>query len=102
MGGTKLEGAQIEKYLGEIVDQNLSGSSQCALVVKKNANRMLGYIAKSINLRKLYYIDLKCPSNIFLINIFFKKWLILIPTAFGIMFWCKTKLLKSILTFTAW
>ena len=33
---------------------------------------------------------------------FYKKWLILIPTAFRIMFWCKTKLLKSILTFTAW
>ena len=48
-------------------------------------------------------IDLKCPSNIFRINIFFyKKWLILIPTAFGIMFWYKTKLLKSILTLTAW
>ena len=46
-------------------------------------------------------IDLKCPSKIFLINIFYKKWLILIPKAFGIMFWCKTKLLKSILTFIA-
>ena len=42
-------------------------------------------------------VPLKYISNLF----FYKKWLILIPTAFGIMFWCKTKLLKSILTFTA-
>ena len=41
-------------------------------------------------------IDLKCPSNIFRMNIFLQK------TAFGIMFWCKMKLLKSILIFTAW
>lgn len=47
MGGTKLECAQVEKDLGVIVDQSLSSSSQCAAAVKK-ANRMLGYIAKSI------------------------------------------------------
>ena len=40
MGGTKLERAQVEKDLGVIVDQNLSGSSQCVAAVKK-VNRML-------------------------------------------------------------
>ena len=44
-------------------------------------------------------VPLKYISNQYF---FYKKWLILISTAFGIMFWCKTKLLKSILTFTAW
>uniref|UniRef100_A0A0E9XH61 Uncharacterized protein n=1 Tax=Anguilla anguilla TaxID=7936 RepID=A0A0E9XH61_ANGAN len=48
MGGTKLECAQVEKDLGVIVDQSLSGSCQCAVAVKKKANRMLGYIARSI------------------------------------------------------
>ena len=47
MGGTKLEVAQVEKDLGVIVDQSFSGSSQCAVAVKK-ANRMLRYIARSI------------------------------------------------------
>ena len=47
MGGTKLESAQVEKDLSVIVDLSLSGSSQCAVAVKK-ANRMLGYIASSI------------------------------------------------------
>ena len=35
MGGTKLESAQVEKDLGVIVDQSLSGSSQCVVAVKK-------------------------------------------------------------------
>ena len=47
MGGTKLESAQIEKYLGVIIHQSLPGSSQCAVAVKK-VNRILGYIARSI------------------------------------------------------
>ena len=47
MGGIKLECAQVEKDLGVMVDENLSGSRQCAVAVKK-ANRMLGYIARSI------------------------------------------------------
>lgn len=47
MGGLKLECAPHEKDLGVIVDQTLTGSSHCAVAVKK-ANRMLGYIAKSI------------------------------------------------------
>ena len=33
--------------MGVIVDQSLSGSSQCAVAVKK-VNRMLGYITRSI------------------------------------------------------
>ena len=47
MGGIKLECAQVEKDLGVMVDENLSGSRQCAIAVQK-ANRMLGYIARSI------------------------------------------------------
>ena len=39
MGGTKLERAQVEKDFRVIVDQSLSGSSQCVVTVKK-ANRM--------------------------------------------------------------
>lgn len=35
MGGTKLECAHVEKDLGVIVDQSLSGSCQCAVAVKK-------------------------------------------------------------------
>ena len=35
MGGTKLESVQVEKDLRVIVDQSLSGSSQCAVAVKK-------------------------------------------------------------------
>ena len=35
MGGTKLESAQLEKDLGLIVDQSLSGSSQWSVAVKK-------------------------------------------------------------------
>ena len=42
-----LECAQVEKDMGVMVDENLSGSRQCAVAVKK-ANRMLGYIARSI------------------------------------------------------
>ena len=51
MGGIKLECAQVEKDLGVMIDENLSGSRQCAVAVKKNffkANRMLGYIARSV------------------------------------------------------
>ena len=45
----KLESAEVEKDVGVIVDLSLSGSSQCAIAVKKKkANRMLGYIARSI------------------------------------------------------
>ena len=33
--------------MGVIVDQSITGSSQCVIAVKK-ANRMLGYIARSI------------------------------------------------------
>ena len=33
MGGTKLDSVQVEKDLGVIVDQSLSGSSQCAVAV---------------------------------------------------------------------
>ena len=51
----KLECAEIEKDLGVIVHQNLSGSSPCAAAVKK-ANRMLGYIARSIEYHSLYMI----------------------------------------------
>ena len=47
MGGIKLECAQVEKDPGVMVDENLSGSRQCAVAVKK-ANRMLRYIARSI------------------------------------------------------
>ena len=47
MGGIKLECAQVEKDLGVMVDENLLGSRQCVVAVKK-ANRMLGYIARSI------------------------------------------------------
>ena len=47
MGGKKLESAQVEKDLGVIVDQSLSGSIQCSVAVKK-VNRVLGYIARSI------------------------------------------------------
>ena len=54
MGGTKLESGQVEKYLGVIVDQSLSGSSQCAVAVK-NANRMLG--VSSISLRMLQCLE---------------------------------------------
>ena len=35
IGGIKLERSQVEKYLGVIVDESLSGSSQCAVAVKK-------------------------------------------------------------------
>ena len=35
MGGIKLECALVEKDLGVMVDQNLSGSRQCAVAVKK-------------------------------------------------------------------
>ena len=36
MGGIKLECAQVEKDLGVMVDENLSGSRQCAVAVKKS------------------------------------------------------------------
>ena len=35
IGGTKLECAQVENDLGVIVHLSLSGSSQCAVAVKK-------------------------------------------------------------------
>ena len=35
MGGTKLETAQVEKYLGVIFYQSLSGSSQSVVTVNK-------------------------------------------------------------------
>ena len=47
MGDTKCESAQVEKDLGVIVDQSLSGSSQCAVAVKM-ANMMLGYLVSSV------------------------------------------------------
>ena len=36
MGGIKLECAQVEKDLGVMVDENLSGSRQCAVAIKKS------------------------------------------------------------------
>ena len=48
MDSTKCKSAQVEKDLGVIVDQSISGSSQCTVAVKKKAKRMLGYIARSI------------------------------------------------------
>lgn len=50
MGGLKLECSSQEKDLGVMVDQSLTGTSHCALAVKK-ANRMVGYIARSIEYR---------------------------------------------------
>lgn len=47
LGGLKLECSSQEKDLGVIVDQTLTGTSHCALAAKK-ANRMVGYIARSI------------------------------------------------------
>ena len=35
MDGTKLEGAQVENYLGVTIDQSLSGSSHCIVAVKE-------------------------------------------------------------------
>ena len=37
MGGTKMECAHVEKDLGVIVDQSLSGSGHCAVAVKKKS-----------------------------------------------------------------
>ena len=48
-------GIKIDKIdLGVIVDESLSGSSKCAEAVKKKANRMLGYIARSMEYESNY------------------------------------------------